>query len=79
MTSRNAFERAPCAAPGAVFVDGVQRVLAASRRESALAAEELADRGTVKHDEMDEKPTHYEEPFSFDESSSDARRRCQSR
>jgi hypothetical protein len=58
MTSRDSFERFPAAAPRAVFVDGIERVLAACRRKSALSAEELAERGSIEQDEMDEEPSH---------------------
>jgi endoglucanase len=53
VTADDAFESAPTAAKCAVFLDRVDRVLAARGREAALAAEELAERGSVENDQLD--------------------------
>jgi len=58
MASHNSAEGSPSAAKWAVFVDGVDRVLAATGLESAVAAHEMAERSAVKQDELDQQPTH---------------------
>lgn len=58
MAAENAaggFERA---AQRAVFGDGVDGVLAARWGETALPAEELAGRGAVEQNEINQQPTH---------------------
>jgi hypothetical protein len=49
----------PPAAPGAVFIQSLDRVLAASRMIAALAAHPVAKRSAVEEDELDKEPTHW--------------------
>jgi hypothetical protein len=58
MAAADALDRAPPAAPGAVEVDGVNRVLAARWMKAALPAEQSAERNAVEEDEVDEEPLH---------------------
>ncbi len=50
----DALDGKPASAPGAVFLDGVDGVLAARGMEAALAAEQAAEGDAVEKDEMDE-------------------------
>jgi len=52
----DALDRAPPAAPCAVLVDRVDRVLAARRHVAALPAEQSPERDAVEEDEMDQQP-----------------------
>lgn len=54
MAAANPLETAPPASPRAVFVYGVDRVLAACRMKSALPAEQSADGDAVEQDKMDQ-------------------------
>ena len=56
--AEDAFERAPRAAPGAVFLDRVERVLAAGGVEAAVAAHESAEGGAVEEDEEGKEARH---------------------
>ena len=48
----DAFEGAPGAFAGAVFLDGVEGVLAAGGVEAAVSAHESAEGGAVEEDEV---------------------------
>ena len=48
----------PASAERAVFVDGVDGVLAAGGLKAAVAAHEGAEGGTVEKHEVDEEPSH---------------------
>jgi len=54
----NALDGAPGAFAGAIFLDGVEGVLAARRVEAAVSAHEAAKGGAVGEDEQGEEAGH---------------------
>jgi hypothetical protein len=58
MAAENSARGFPRAANGAVFLDGVDGVLAAAGRIAALPAKELPQRGAIQQDELDQEPAH---------------------
>ena len=60
VTSADPLDRPPRSAGGAVFVDRVDRVLAATRMEPAMTSHDPAEGGSVQHDYEDEHAAHHQ-------------------
>jgi hypothetical protein len=58
MTAANPLQGSPAPPPGAIFVDGIDRILAAGGVVAALAAQETSEGGSVEEDEVDEEWFH---------------------
>ncbi len=54
VAAADAFEGAPGTADGAVFVEGIDSILAAGGKVAAVAAHESAERRAVEQDKLDE-------------------------
>jgi hypothetical protein len=54
MASANAPHGHPSAPPGTMFIDRIDRILAASRHESALPAKDSAKGNTVEQNKLDQ-------------------------
>jgi hypothetical protein len=54
MTATNPLHRAPTAAPRAIFIQCIDRILAAGRLIPAVAAHEMSERRAIQQNELDE-------------------------
>jgi len=58
MASDDSAQGFPSTAKRAMFVQGVNRILAAGRLEPAVPAEQSPERDAIQQDELDQKPLH---------------------